>query len=551
MAIREAIGNLFGRGPDAGDDTRQLLAQEAANVEMLQERLAELELALEDEGWMRLALAGEREFSRDGLQRIIALSRLMYLKNPLVQRAIEVRCFYIWGQGVEIQSRSEAVDEVVQQFMSDKGNRRELFRHQAHTAKEQQLELDGNLFLALFTNLASGRVQVRTIDVDEIDNIVCNPDDRNDVWYYHRRWTGSTVSPLTGATVHTTREAYYPAVGYTPPANARPKTIGQVPIRWDAPVYHVKVGGLSGMRFGVPETYAALDWARAHKSFLEDWASIVRSLSRFAWALTTKSGKVASAKKKLGSTLGTGTQETNPPAATGAAFVHDEGVSLTPIPKTGTTHDAGDGKQLRLMVAAALHLPDTILSNDPQQGALATAKTLDRPTELAMEDRQKLWAGVLQDIFDYVVLQSVKAPGGSLAGSVAVDSVGDETVVLVGEDDATVDVTFPSILEHDMRERVGAIISAATLDGKSLAGTVDRETLIRMLLVELGAEDVDELLDKAMAEFERLEAEKAEQAAAMMDNLAGGDGRPEDRRAAEEAFRRAVTNLREALGEGE
>ncbi|MFZ2406389.1 MAG: hypothetical protein WAW41_14710, partial [Methylobacter sp.] len=42
----------------------------------LLERMASLELALEDAGWMRLAFGGsEHEFSREGLQKISTLSR--------------------------------------------------------------------------------------------------------------------------------------------------------------------------------------------------------------------------------------------------------------------------------------------------------------------------------------------------------------------------------------------------------------------------------------------------------------------------------------------
>ncbi len=56
---------------------------------LLEERLAELELALEDQEWLKLSLTGEREFSREGLGKIVRLSRLMFLKNPLINHAAE------------------------------------------------------------------------------------------------------------------------------------------------------------------------------------------------------------------------------------------------------------------------------------------------------------------------------------------------------------------------------------------------------------------------------------------------------------------------------
>ena len=505
--LAEAAAGIIGRlAPDTHAIEQRLaesLNVEIANAGLLQERLAELELALEDEGWRRLAVDGEREFTRDGLRSIIQLSRLMYLKNPLIQRAVEVRSYYVWGQGVQITARDPDVQDVIDRFLDDKGNRRVLFRHQARTEAERDLEVDGNLFFALFTSKLTGRVQVRTILVDEIFDIITNPEDRAEPWFYERHWTETTVDPATGAKRTADRIALYPDVDYRP--DNKPESFGNLQVRWDSPVYHVRVGGLGGMRFGVPETYAALDWARAHKSFLEDWASLVRSLSRFAWRMTTPKGKTGAAKTKIGTTVSTSSGETNPPGTAGGVAITDPNVDLTPIPKTGATTSADDGRQLRLMVASAMHLPDSILSNDPQQGALATAKTLDRPTELAISDRQELWADIIRDLCAYALIAAARAPGSKLKGAtVTVDEEdGSETVELGGDRDSTVDVTFPEILESDIRERIGAVISAATLDGKTTAGTIDNETLIRLLLAALGVnDDIEELIARAVEEKE-------------------------------------------------
>jgi hypothetical protein len=45
--------------------------------------------------------------------------------------------------------------------------------------------------------------------------------------------------------------------------------------------------------------YAALDWARAYKEFLEDWASIAKALSRFAWKSRTRQGNQAKIRKQI------------------------------------------------------------------------------------------------------------------------------------------------------------------------------------------------------------------------------------------------------------
>src|SRR5215472_8613148 len=52
----------------------------------LRERLWELELALEDRGWIRETTLAMLEFSRYGVQQLIRISRLYALKNPIIKR---------------------------------------------------------------------------------------------------------------------------------------------------------------------------------------------------------------------------------------------------------------------------------------------------------------------------------------------------------------------------------------------------------------------------------------------------------------------------------
>lgn len=480
---------------------RQLIETLSSENYQLQERLAALELALESADWRRLSMEADQEFSRDGLRLIVELCRVMFLKNPLVKRSVQVKRLYLWGQGISIKATDERVQEVIKAFLDDEKNQAELTSHQARMMKEVERQTDGNLFFVFFINSVTGRVRVRTVPVDEIDTIICNPDDAKDPWYYRRSWVESGLNVETGTTETRTRSAYYPDWRYTP--TVRPPTIGGVPVRWDTPVYHVKTGGFSNWLFGVPEVYAALDWARAYKEFLEDWASIVRAYRRFAFQLTTPGGKnaIAAAKTKLGTTYGnSGTgAETNPSPVVGSTFIAGDGVSMTPVRTSGATVSAEDGRRLLLMVAAAVGLPETFFG-DVSVGTLATAESLDRPTELMMRDLQTLWADVHQDIFGYVLLQAVRAPRGALRGLATVTRETDgsevvETVAWNADVNPHIDLDFPPIRSEGMGEQVSAIIQSATLDGKPLAGTLDLPTVTKMLLVALGEDDVDEVME--------------------------------------------------------
>lgn len=463
----------------SGSSTRELraeLRQERWQSQYLQESMSVLEDQVRDENWRRLSMEIERDFTRQGLDEIMRLSRAMYLSHPLIQRAVNVRAYYTWGQGVSITSDDERVkDEVIDPMMEDEGNKAALFGHQTRILTDIDQQVDGNTFVALFTD-NQGNVSVRDVPAEEIREVFTDPDDVTQVWYYRRCWTERRFDERRGQEVLSTKEAFYPDWRYDPAQ--KPKSMGRIEVKWDSPLMHQRTGGLKRMSFGVPETYAALDWARAYRKFLEDWHTIVSSLARFAWRMTTKSSKVQDAKDRLGSTITPEDgREHNPQRGQGAAFIAGEGVDMTPIPKTGATTSADDAKPSRLMVAAAMDLPDTILSGDADQGNLATAKTLDRPTELAIVNRQTMWADRDTDIFKYAIRQKIKK--GLLPKDV--------------EDH--VSVSFPPILEHDLLETVQSIVAAATLEGKIEAGTLGTEQTSRLLMQALGVEDIDQAIN--------------------------------------------------------
>ena len=473
---------------------------------LLEERLAELELALEDQEWLKLSLTGEREFSREGLGKIVRLSRLMFLKNPLINHAAEVTGHYVFGQGVTVQHADERLNDVWQAVWDDPKNAVELTSPEAMFAKERELEETGNLFFAAFTNMSSGRVRLRSIPVEEIRDIITDPDDSKQPWYYHRVWTQRTIDgrySLHGSQRSEERQAYYPAMGYYPVGAERRDAIGGHPVLWNSPVHHTKIGGSALMKFGVPEFYAALDWARAVKEMLEDYATTHRALARFAWSLTVGSKKkVAEAKTKLGTTLGSSSgsgAETNPPPGVASTFIASEGADLKPIQTKGMAPAPDEGRMLGLMVAAATGIPYTILFGDADVGNLATAKTLDRPTELKMLARQIHWTGTWRALSDYVMLQAVGALSGPLhaLGNVMHDPE-DASRTLIWKAGAEVeprlDVDWPAILERDIGELVGAIVSAVTLEGKARSELFDDELVIRLLLVALGEDDIDEII---------------------------------------------------------
>jgi len=480
------------------------ITQLANTNELLVERLAALELALEDRDWIRFIGQGEREFTREGLKAITQIARLMYLKNPLILRGVSVKRFYVWGQGVNIHAPDPDINAVLQAFIDDGKNKTELTSHQARMLKEVDLVVEGNIFFVFFTNPSTGVVRLRSIPFDEITEIITNPEDSKEPWFYKRSWQSTSID-ASGTAKAEMRCDYYPDWRYAPKDGRQ--TIGKDTVHWDSPIYHVKVGGFSDWRFGLSEIYAAIDWAKAYKSFLENWATIVQAYARFAFQLTTPGGKsgIAAAKGKLQTTLGTGnSSETNPPPIAGSTFISGGDAKIEPIRTSGATTSADDGRRMALMAMAVMGLPETFFG-DASVGSLATAKSLDRPTELMMQDRQTLWADVHRNIFEYVLAQAVNRPSGALRGKGQVVKVDDADAIVWNADiDKTIDIDFPPIISEDMAGRVGAIVDAATLKGQQRAATITDKALSKMLLNALGEHEIDEEIMKLFGDGEDL-----------------------------------------------
>ncbi len=480
-----------------GEMSDELIRQGWWN-EQLQESLRELELALTAQDWRLLSGQAQQEFSTAGLQQIRELARLMYLKNPVIKRGVDLQRLYVWALGVNIAGREPEINDCIQSFLDDERNQDTLSGHQARMKLETDLQLDGGVFFRFFVNRADGRVRVRTLPPGEVTDIVFNPEDASEPWFYRRQYSRVELSGAVGVMTE-----YYPDWNYQPAAI--PAGFSDGALVMETPVYHVAVNKFG--RFGVPEVYAALDWALAYKTFLENLATVWRALSRWAAKLQTTGGArgIAAAKAKLNTTISTSTDETNPPPVTGSVFISGEGTNLEPFRTSGATMSAEDGRRLFLMAAAVMGFPETFYG-DVSVGTLATAESLDRPTELKVRDRQALWTSVLQAIFTFVCRWAVKAPAGSLRslGRVVREPDGGEIVERLEWNegvDGNIDISWPPIVERDLASYVSAAVEAATLAGVPKNEEQDwLRTFVRLLLSAFEVADADEIVERIFAE---------------------------------------------------
>lgn len=458
-------------------DTMAFRLEEASN------HIGELErMYAEDRNWQKIGVEGQREMTPEARRQAAELCRVFAISNPLVKRGLALRAGYVWAGGIGIQapdgkeSGTQDVNQVVQDFLDDAGNRKAFTGAQAHVKLEGQLGTDGMVYAALFSNPRTGFTRIRTLDPIEMTDIITNPEDASEAWFYRRDFEETMIGERTAKTTTRQRTVWYPAMGHKP--TRRFPVIDGDPVNWDAPVFMVAVNTVG--KYGVGDAYAALPWARSYREFLEDWAKLTKALSRIAWRMSGKKSGAQQMRSQLNSLTEAG----------GVAGM-DAGTQLEAVPKTGATIDAESGRPLATMIAAALGLPVTTLLADPgQTGARAVAETLDQPTRLEMQGRREVWTETYRAILGHVIDQAVLAPQGPLKGGVTVDPyTQQEEVILQGESDRTLTITWPDLEDADVDVMVKAITDA------DATGKLPPLETMRLLLRALGVRDVDEILD--------------------------------------------------------
>jgi len=515
----------------------QIHESDSTAVVQCKERLIELELAMEDRSWKQMEAQARFEFSRWGIQQIILICRLYRIKNPIIQRGILISADYVFGRHVEMSSDDEDADAVIQAFLTDPRNQTEV-GHSALVDREKSKYTDGNIFWTFFVDPLDGMTILRHLDPIEIEEIVTDPNDSSKPQYYHRRWTEQGFDLNTRTLKPMPRDMWYVALGYDPPpedlAIMDQATSGQqgkiarddtgMPIK----VYHRKEGASHDWLFGCPRAYAALDWARARRELLEDYCSRVRALSRYGYDIETKGGPpaIAGMKQQMATTLANDLEsiEQQPPPVAASAWVHGPGTTMKPFKTSGLSETPEESRAVAHMAYMVFGLPEHFFG-DIDSGNLATATSLDRPTELKFLGDQEVWKEDLSVILRQVLINSMQHNSGKLREALARRKQDPRNMVIELQavkpkpgslmvphlrvfeakkpktkdpNKINIAVKFPAIVEGDIPQRIAAIVNAMTMNGFETTG-IDERVGVELMLNELlsfGFEfDIKEILD--------------------------------------------------------
>ncbi len=272
---------------------------------------------------------------------------------------------------------------------------------------------------------------------------------------------------------------------------------------------------------GCPRAFPMMDWARESRRLLEACASMRQSLAQITLMWKTKGGQQAleGLKQQLGTTGGptNNVWDTNPPAVAGGSVAMGTGTTVEAFKTAGAGGNPDDVRQFKLMCCMVAGVPETFLA-DVSTGNLATATSLDRPTETIFLEKQEAWREDLTVIVGYMLKVSAGANSGALRESLGAgkkvriiecsrkrgprgEVVYEAFKAKPKSDTIEIQVNFPAIREGDLPSLVKAVVEAMTLDNKGgqIIG-IDAKAGCEKLYDLLGMDGGQELAEKQFPE---------------------------------------------------
>jgi len=395
--------------PHTGTQMAKLLEVEAENTALkemtvvLQESMADVTLALDNIGWRPLGedLGDLQEIPLASVKKHTQVTRALAVINPLIKRGIAVRGAYIWGNGITLDGLEET-----DPFWKSPNNQKYLLSNKAQLEMESCLSTDGNFFLLVTKKSASVKVdKVQRIPFGQITGVITDPDNSEDIWFYRREWATITTRPGSDQEDTKRNTVYYPAIDYDKDEHGTPKFFKSHRVNWESRIAGHSVNKQAGWRWGVPDLLAVIFWAKAHKEFLENQATLVKAYSRFAWKVAAPSAANAKAASTKVGTSPSIDPMTGQPQGVGATAVTGQGTTISSVGRTGGSVDFKAGLPLAGYVAAGLNVPLNELTADAGEANRASAETLSSSNEKVMKARQAEHKMFYESIFNYLDME--------------------------------------------------------------------------------------------------------------------------------------------------
>lgn len=373
---------------------------------------ARQELSEEDLGWTRLdGMALARDVDAATLAEMRARCLKLWLIDPLAAQVVNLTGCGAFGAGVQApHAQDKNVRAVVEHFWEDADNQLAFFSRVAMVYRNIMLFIMGEQFLTVHSSAADPWLKLADLPATEITEVITHPDNRLRPVLYKREYYPAEYDFSTGRYQPSTekRVRYYLDWRYAPDhldsrATADPQVQRLVRAAGNALVadthlYHLRVNTV-GKR-GVPELYRMYDWAKAHARALSDLTTLSKALAMLAWKQTvqTNSSEVLQQFAEQMRRRQGGNSEAGPPGP-GGVRTQNAKTDIEPVSVgTGGVQNLGNAaRATKLQAIAAFGFGEHWFS-DASTGNLATASAMELPALQRLEDRQALFAQVIDDL---------------------------------------------------------------------------------------------------------------------------------------------------------
>ena len=337
-----------------------------------------------------------REWDFRTRREVLARCHMAWERNPLAKAAVKLIRFFTVGEGFTVSCRNqEHVGALLKAFREDPDNDVEALEKELCDT----LVVDGELFIRKFVN--AGRAEAAGADDDDEDSDAGAPDTPDDGRMALACIPAWEIDWIETAPGNAKRKRFYHQIGSQ--YSGRPGDVEivdeEIPA---AQIVHVAINKLAYEVRGRPDLFAILPWLKAYKQWLENRARQNFWRGAILWWLKLVGGtpgQVAAARAQY--------KQPPPP---GSMLVTNDKQELAAVDgKVGAGDAAEDGRQVKLMSAVGMNLPEYMLS-DGENANLASATAQQLPALRTFTDYQDtLVNSVWRPIYKAVIQAAIDA----------------------------------------------------------------------------------------------------------------------------------------------
>lgn len=423
-----------------------------------------------DEDLYRRMTDTKRDLNEITHRRAVEISRMLWQRNPMAKRLIEIVLDMVLGDGIQLSAEEESVQEIVSEFWEDPVMRLDLrFRDLM-----RDLSIEGELILRAYEG-GAGRVRLGYIDPDRVKDVYKDPDNMfvDDHIVLVPKDPGGPDETIECVKLEITGGSH----------------------SYDGDTFFYAVNRQLAATRGNPDLLALADWIDAHDQILFNALDRTGLQNAFVWDVLLMGADEGAIQKWV-------TEHGTAPRP-GSVRVHNDSEKWEAIaPQLGAAELETVARMVKNLVLGGHGLPEAWFAEGDSANR-ATLAEQGTPTYRMIVARQKMVKAIVEDILAYVIEQAVE--GGRLGKSV----------------NRTVSVNLPEPSADDLSEMVTSLPQLANaLMGAVGEKFISRESSRQVFLSmvgQLGIEfDPDDEAKKIEEEQAELDAEKEANAKAAM-----------------------------------